>query len=183
MCRTGFMGVVNRYCTHYVLYKSDFSMCHHYCLQTFIEIWTIFTPHLLFFPSHLLLILKLFSHQDYYSIALFINFVTFFPSHLLFHRISYSIAESTHLHDACWCWRWGILQSTGVKVQIDSFGSINMMYACISVLRALALKSGPSQVWKDYTKFDSHLEERMKTEIYTKVQKIKNSDTYMNMKM
>ena len=94
MCRTGFMGVVNRYCTHYVLYKSDFSMCLHYCLQTFIEIWTIFTPHLLFFPSHLLLILKLFSHQDYYSIALFINFATFFPSHLLFHRISYSIVES-----------------------------------------------------------------------------------------
>ena len=56
--------------------------------------WTIFTPHLLFFPSHLLLIFKHFSHQDYYSIALFINFVTFFPSHLLFHLISYSIAES-----------------------------------------------------------------------------------------
>ena len=95
-------------------------------------------------------------------------------------RVSYL---GRHLHDAWWCWRWGILQSTGVKVQIDSFGSINMMYACISVLRALALKSGPSQVWRDYTKFDSHLEERMKTEIYTKVQKLKNSDIPMNMKM
>jgi hypothetical protein len=44
-----------------------------------------------------------------------------------------------------------------------------MMYACITVLRALALQDGPSEIWKDYTKFESHLEERMKTEVYTKV--------------
>jgi len=50
------------------------------------------------------------------------------------------------------------------------FIQINMMYACITVLRALALQDGPSQVWRDYTNFESHLEERMKTEVYTKVQ-------------
>ena len=53
---------------------------------------------------------------------------------------------------------------------MDKYGQINMMYACITVLRALALKEGPQNIWKDYTKFESHLEERMKTEIYTKVQ-------------
>jgi hypothetical protein len=47
-----------------------------------------------------------------------------------------------------------------------------MMYACITVLRALALKEGPSKIWEDYTRFDSHLEQRMKTEVYTKVRKI-----------
>ena len=52
---------------------------------------------------------------------------------------------------------------------MDQFGQINMMYACITVLRALSLKEGSSEVWKDYTQFESHLEERMKTEIYTKV--------------
>ena len=64
------------------------------------------------------------------------------------------------------------LQTTGVKPQFETFGTINMMYASIAVLRVLALKTGPSQIWKDYTKFESHLEERMKTEIYTKVRKI-----------
>ena len=63
------------------------------------------------------------------------------------------------------------LQTTGVKPQFETFGTINMMYASIAVLRVLALKTGPSQIWKDYTKFESHLEERMKTEIYTKVRK------------
>ena len=29
------------------------------------------------------------------------------------------------------------------------------------------------KVWEDYTKFDSHLEQRMKTEVYTKVNKEK----------
>ena len=53
---------------------------------------------------------------------------------------------------------------------MDKYGQINMMYACITVLRALALKEGPQNIWKDYTKFESHLEERMKTEVYTKVQ-------------
>ena len=69
-----------------------------------------------------------------------------------------------------------------------------MMYACITVLRALSLKEGPSKVWEDYTRFefgaareeflgigleydnfrfDSHLEQRMKTEVYTKVNKEK----------
>ena len=59
-----------------------------------------------------------------------------------------------------------------MKPQFETFGTINMMYASIAVLRVLALKTGPSQIWKDYTKFESHLEERMKTEIYTKVRKI-----------
>ena len=44
-----------------------------------------------------------------------------------------------------------------------------MMYASITVLRALALIDGPKRIWNDYTKFESHLEERMKTEVYTKV--------------
>ena len=44
-----------------------------------------------------------------------------------------------------------------------------MMYACITVLRALSLMDGPKKIWNDYTKFESHLEERLKTEVYTKV--------------
>ena len=56
---------------------------------------------------------------------------------------------------------------------MDVYGQINMMYACITVLRALSLKQGPESIWKDYTKFESHLDERMKTEIYTKVNKEK----------
>ena len=44
-----------------------------------------------------------------------------------------------------------------------------MLYACITVLRALALLDGPKKIWNDYTKFESHLEERLKTEVYTKV--------------
>ena len=68
-----------------------------------------------------------------------------------------------------------ILRSTGVKVQVETFGQINMMYACITVLRALALKQGPAGIWEDYTKFESHLEDRMKTEIYTKVSSIISS--------
>ena len=42
------------------------------------------------------------------------------------------------------------------------------MYSSITILRALALKSN-SQAWKEFTLFGSHLEERMKTEVYTKV--------------
>ena len=52
------------------------------------------------------------------------------------------------------------------------YGQVNMMYACITVLRALALLDGPQNIWKDYTKFESHLEERMKTEVYTKVNRL-----------
>lgn len=48
-----------------------------------------------------------------------------------------------------------------------------MMYACITVLRALALREGSPKVWKEYTKFESHLEERMGTQVYTKVNKEK----------
>ena len=55
---------------------------------------------------------------------------------------------------------------------MEVYGQINMMYACITVLRALALIEGPRNIWNDYTKFESHLEERMKTEVYTKVSKI-----------
>jgi hypothetical protein len=54
-------------------------------------------------------------------------------------------------------------------MNIDTFGQINMMYACITVLRALALKNGPQKIWQEYTQFESHLEERMKTEVYNKV--------------
>ncbi len=54
-------------------------------------------------------------------------------------------------------------------MQVEAFGQYNMMYACITVLRALALQDGPCKVWQDYTDFDSHLEQRMKTEVYTKV--------------
>ena len=52
---------------------------------------------------------------------------------------------------------------------MEVYGQINMMYACITVLRALALMDGPQNIWMDYTKFESHLEERMQTEVYTKV--------------
>ena len=44
-----------------------------------------------------------------------------------------------------------------------------MMYACITVLRALALREGSAKVWKEYTKFESHLQDRMETPVYTKV--------------
>ena len=48
-----------------------------------------------------------------------------------------------------------------------------MMYACITILRALALVDGPRKIWEDYTKFDSHLQERIKTPVYNKVNKEK----------
>ena len=47
-----------------------------------------------------------------------------------------------------------------------------MMYSVITVLRALALREGSEKIWKEYTKFDSHLAERMPTPIYSKVNKI-----------
>lgn len=52
---------------------------------------------------------------------------------------------------------------------MDNFDQINMMYACIAVLRVLALKKSSRTDWDAYTKFESHLEQRMKTEVYTKV--------------
>ena len=80
-------------------------------------------------------------------------------------------------------------------MKVEHFGQINMMYACITVLRALGLKEGPRKIWEDYTRclhfytdwisflsfpihspvprFDSHLEERMKTPVYNKVNKEK----------
>jgi len=61
---------------------------------------------------------------------------------------------------------------TNFQMNIDTFGQVNMMYACISVLRALSLKSGPQKIFHEYTVFESHLEERMKTEVYNKVRKI-----------
>ena len=47
-----------------------------------------------------------------------------------------------------------------------------MMYSVITVLRALALREGSEKIWKEYTKFDSHLAERMPTPIYSKVNKV-----------
>ena len=47
-----------------------------------------------------------------------------------------------------------------------------MMYSVITVLRALALREGSEKIWKEYTKFDSHLAERMPTPIYSKVCKL-----------
>ena len=50
--------------------------------------------------------------------------------------------EDSPLHEPeCRLIRYG-----GSKVQVDSFGQFNMMYACITVLRALSLKEGPSKV-------------------------------------
>ena len=58
--------------------------------------------------------------------------------------------EDSALHEPeCRLIRYG-----GSKVQIDSYGQYNMMYACITVLRALSLKEGPSKVWEDYTRFE-----------------------------
>jgi len=48
-----------------------------------------------------------------------------------------------------------------------------MMYACITVLRALGLLDGSKKIWDDYMKFDSHLNERIKTPMYQKVNKEK----------
>ena len=64
-----------------------------------------------------------------------------------------------------------LIRYGGSKVEVGNYGRVNMMYACITVLRALSLMDGPSSVWRDYTAFCSHLEERMKTEVYTKVGK------------
>lgn len=64
-------------------------------------------------------------------------------------------------------------QAAGSRIKVEHFGQINMMYACITVLRALGLKEGPRKIWDDYTKFDSHLEERIKTPVYSKVNKEK----------
>ena len=58
--------------------------------------------------------------------------------------------EDSALHEPeCRLIRYG-----GSKVQIDSYGKYNMMYSCITVLRALSLKEGPSKVWEDYTRFE-----------------------------
>ena len=38
-------------------------------------------------------------------------------------------------------------------MKVEHFGQINMMYACITVLRALGLKEGPRKIWEDYTKY------------------------------
>ena len=37
-------------------------------------------------------------------------------------------------------------------MKVEHFGQINMMYACITVLRALGLKEGPRKIWEDYTR-------------------------------
>ena len=66
-----------------------------------------------------------------------------------------------------------IIRAGGQKVKIEHLGQINMMYACITVLRALALKNGSQNIWKEYTKFESHLEERLPTPVYSKVNKEK----------
>ena len=59
------------------------------------------------------------------------------------------------------------------QAKIEVFGQVNMMYACITVLRALALREGSQKVWKEYTKFESHLQDRMDTPVYSKVNKEK----------
>ena len=64
-------------------------------------------------------------------------------------------------------------RAAGARIKVEHFEQVNMMYACITVLRALALKDGPRKIWEDYTKFDSHLPERLKTTIYNKVNKEK----------
>ncbi|XP_023326741.1 uncharacterized protein LOC111700149 isoform X2 [Eurytemora carolleeae] len=64
-------------------------------------------------------------------------------------------------------------KAAGSKVNVEVFNQTNMMYACITVIRALALQDGPKKVWEDYVKFDSHLDERIKTPIYNKVNKEK----------
>ena len=43
-------------------------------------------------------------------------------------------------------------QAAGARVRVEHFDQINMMYACITVLRALGLKEGPRKIWEDYTK-------------------------------
>jgi len=64
-------------------------------------------------------------------------------------------------------------KAAGSRIKVEVFGQTNMMYACITVLRTLALLDGPKKIWDDYTKFDSHLDERIKTPIYSKVNKEK----------
>ena len=64
-------------------------------------------------------------------------------------------------------------RAAGARIKVEHFDQTNMMYACITVLRALSLKDGPAKIWDEYTKFDSHLQERMKTPIYNKVNKEK----------
>jgi len=64
-------------------------------------------------------------------------------------------------------------KAAGSRIKVEHFDQINMMYACITVLRALALQDGPRKIWEDYTKFDSHLQERIKTPVYNKVNKEK----------
>merc|ERR1712106_1014623 len=64
-------------------------------------------------------------------------------------------------------------KAAGSRIKVEHFDQINMMYACITILRALALVDGPRKIWEDYTKFDSHLQERIKTPVYNKVNKEK----------
>jgi len=64
-------------------------------------------------------------------------------------------------------------KAAGSRIKVEHFDQINMMYACITILRAMALQDGPRKIWEDYTKFDSHLQERIKTPVYNKVNKEK----------
>jgi len=34
------------------------------------------------------------------------------------------------------------------QMAVDTFGQLNMMYSCITVLRALALKNGPQKIFQ-----------------------------------
>merc|ERR1719481_1329173 len=64
-------------------------------------------------------------------------------------------------------------RAAGKRIKVEHFGQTNMMYACITVLRALGLHDGPRKIWEEYTQFDSHLSERIKTPVYSKVNKEK----------
>jgi len=64
-------------------------------------------------------------------------------------------------------------RAAGSRIKVEVFDQTNMMYACITVLRALSLLDGSKKIWDDYVKFDSHLQERIKTPMYSKVNKEK----------
>ena len=82
---------------------------------------------------------------------------------------SQQCADTSRCHDP----ECRATRAAGARIKVEHFDQINMMYACITILRALGLRDGPKKIWEDYTKFDSHLQERIKTPIYNKVNKEK----------
>ncbi|KAG7176014.1 SET domain-containing protein SmydA-8-like [Homarus americanus] len=57
-----------------------------------------------------------------------------------------------------------------VKVQVQKFMQVNQMYECITPLRCLWLKEQDPAKWSTLTQMESHLQERVNTDVYEVIQ-------------